>query len=418
MDIDEALTLLQDHVDHPGERLGHAGNLAYIPIGGLYLSALADYLAAITSHYVTAFYSAPGATRMERMLLRWLADVIGYPESSAGDFTSGGSIANLEAIVTAREAHQLKAKHFPKTVVYLTKQTHHSIHKALRVVGMGECIKRYIPMDNRYRMQPDVLETTIIKDRADGLTPWLVIATAGTTDTGAIDPLNMVAQIANQYGLWMHADGAYGAAFALCEIGKSKLQGIELSDSMIVNPHKGFFMPLGSGVVLVKQGDHLYQAHQWEASYLQDKVALQSPEEVDPADLSIELSRPFRGLRLWLPLKVFGVAPFRAALEEKLFLAEYFYEQMQKVDGFELGQPPDLSIVPLRYIPKRGDVNEFNKKLINLIQRDGRIFISSTNLDGKFTLRVAILGYRTHIDTIDLAIKVLREKAEELIDNA
>jgi glutamate/tyrosine decarboxylase-like PLP-dependent enzyme len=414
IDIDEALTLIKDHVDRPGEHLGHGGNMGYIPIGGLYLSALADYLAAITSRYASVFFSAPGGTRMERMLLRWWADVIGYPNTSAGDFTSGGSIANLVAIITAREAHQLRASNFTKSVVYLSEQTHHSIDKALRIAGLGECVKRYVPLDQCFRMQPDLLEKSIAKDKAKGLFPWLIVATAGTTDTGAVDPLEVIAQIAETQGLWLHVDGAYGGAFALCEPGKEKLKGIGRSDSMIVNPHKGFYMPLGSGIVLVRDGYKMHRAHQGEAAYLQDKDVLASPDEMDPADLSIELSRPFRGLRLWLPLKVFGVAPFRAALEEKLLLANYFYHHMKVMEGFELGSPPDLSIVPFRYIPKRGDANEFNRKLVNLIHRDGRIFISSTILNENFTLRVAILGFRTHLATIDLAMEVIREKVEEL----
>jgi len=247
---------------------------------------------------------------MERLLLRWLADEIGYPHTSAGDFTSGGSIANLVAIVTARESHLLQAKDFASSVVYLTDQTHHSIDKALRIAGLGECIKRHIPLDHYYRMQPDKLEQAIMNDKAKKLIPWLIVAAAGTTDTGAVDPLEDIAQIAGGQGVWLHVDGAYGGAFVLCEPGKARLKGIERSNSMIVNPHKGLFMPLGSGVVLARDGTKLYQAYRGEASYLQDKDVLASPDEMDPADLSIELSRPFRGLRLWLPLKVFGVAPF------------------------------------------------------------------------------------------------------------
>jgi len=417
IDIDEALTLLEKHVDLPGEHLGPGGNLAYIPISGLYISALADYLASVTNRYASVFFSAPGATRIERMLLRWIADEIGYPKSAAGDLTSGGSIANLMAVVTAREAHDIKTKETPKTVVYLTEQAHHSIEKALRVAGMKECVKRYIPLDQHYRMRAEGLEEAIQKDKNEGFNPWLIVATGGTTDTGAVDPLDSIADIATANQLWLHVDGAYGAAFSLCELGKKKLKGIDRSDSMIVNPHKGLFIPLGSGAVLVKEGRKLFAAHRGGASYLQDRDVLANPDEIDPADLSIELSRPFRGLRLWLPLKIFGVAPFRAALEEKLLLARYFYNEMQGVESFELGPPPDLSIVTFRYHPRRGDSDTFNRELVNTVQKDGRIFISSTMLDGRFTLRLAVLGFRTHIDTIDLAMHILQEKANEIEDN-
>ena len=414
IDIDKALELLKTNVDRPGVHLGSERHLAYIPSGGLYVTALAEYMAAIGGRYAGLFFASPGAVRMERMLLRWIADFIGYPESAKGDLTSGGSISSLMAIVTAREAYNLKAKDFPDTVVYLTDQTHHTIEKALRIAGLKECVKRYIPLDELYHMRTEALEEAILNDKDKGLNPWLIIATAGTTDTGAVDPLEPIADIADRHGLWLHIDGAYGAAFALCGIGKKILKGMERSDSIIINPHKGLFMPQGSGAVLVKDGRKLFDAHHSTASYLQDEDTLGSPDDISPADLSFELSRPFRGLRLWLPLKIAGVAPFRAAVEEKLLLARYFYEKMQHVDGFELGPFPDLSIVTFRYIPKQGDVNEYNQKFINTLHQDGRIFLSSTMINGKFTQRMAILGFRTHLDTIDRAIEILKENARKL----
>jgi glutamate/tyrosine decarboxylase-like PLP-dependent enzyme len=412
--LDEALAILREHIIRPGENLGSRGNLAYIPISGLYISALADYVTAITNPYAGIFFSSPGAVRIERMLLRWMADFIGYPSSAAGDLTSGGSIANLMGIVTAREAHDLKTKDIPKSVVYLTEQAHHSIDKGLRVSGLGECIKRYIPLDRQFRMQADTLCNTIIEDRNEGLNPWMICGTAGTTDTGAVDPLDAIADIAKDHQLWFHVDGAYGAPFALCEMGKEILGGIDRSDSLIMNPHKGLFMPLGSGAVLVRDGKKLRQAYDYTATYLQDQDYLASPDEVSPADLSLELSRPFRGLRLWLPLKLVGVAPFRAALEEKLLLTRYFYHEMERVDGFSMGPYPDLSIATFRYIPRRGDINQFNQRLTNAVQNDGRIFISSTTIEGRFTLRLAVLGFRTHLDTIDQALEILSEKAEAI----
>ena len=251
-----------------------------------------------------------------------------------------------------------------------------------------------------------------------GLNPWLIAATAGTTDAGAVDPLAEIADVASRHELWLHVDGAYGAAFVLTERGKHILRGIESSDSMVMDPHKGLFLPFGSGVVLVREGRHLLDAHYYDASYLQDKDVLASAEDVSPADLSPELTRPARALRLWFPLKLAGVAPFRAALEEKLLLARYFHEKMLLEDGFEVGPPPDLSIVTFRYLPRSGDPDAFNRRLIDAVQRDGRVFISSTRIDGRFTLRLAVLNLRTHLATIDLAIDILREKARQLEQNS
>src|SRR5918997_1655905 len=360
-DPDEVLDLLDRGVNRSGVNVGSAGHLAYIPGSNLYASALADYLAAVTNRYSGLYFASPGAVRMERILLRWMAGFLGYPAASAGDLTSGGSIANLVGIVTAREAHGLKARDFDRAVVYLSEQSHHAIDKALRIAGLGESVKRFVPLDGRHRMRPEALEKA-------GLRPWLIAATAGTTDTGAVDPLDELADVARQHGLWLHVDGAYGAPFALTGYGKQMLSGIERSDSVVLDPHKGLFLPFGSGAVLVREGGHLLEAHHYDASYLQDKDTLASGDEVSPADLSPELTRPFRALRLWLPLKLVGVAPFRAALEEKLLLARHFHQRMRLEDGFEVGPPPDLSIVAFRYLPGRGDPDDFNRKLISAVQ--------------------------------------------------
>ncbi|RME81608.1 MAG: aminotransferase class V-fold PLP-dependent enzyme [Caldilineae bacterium] len=411
-DLARTLSLLLEQVDRSGLNTTSGGYMGYIPGGGLYHAALGDFLAAISNRYVGIYFGSPGAVRMENMLIRWLAQEVGYPDTMAGVFTSGGSMANLVGIVTAREAHGLRARDVERAPVYLSAQTHHSVRKALRLAGLGECPVRYVPLDDGYRMRADALDQAIRADEAAGLRPWLVIATAGATDTGAVDPLADIAEIARRHGLWLHVDGAYGAAFALTSAGKKILRGLEASDSFVMDPHKGLFLPYGSGAILVREGQRLRQAHTYEAHYMQD--AQGDFDEMSPADLSPELSRHFRGLRLWLPLKLVGVAPFRAALEEKMLLARYFYQRLQEVPGFELGPYPDLSLVTFRYRPARGDVNEFNRRLVQTIQQDGRIFLSSTMLDGRFTIRLVVLHYRTHLDTIEQALTILRETAYKL----
>ena len=415
IDIDEALRLLGEHVDRPGLNPASGGHLGYIPGGGIVHSAFGDFLADITNRYAGVFFAGPGAVRMENMLLDWMAEIIGYPRQAAGNLTSGGSIANLIGIATARDAHNLKAKDYERSVVYLSEQVHHSVDKALRVAGMRECIKRYIPLDEAYRMRAEALQQTIVRDKASGLNPWLVIASAGTTDTGAVDPMLVIGEIAKTNGLWFHIDGAYGAFFILCDECKNILMGMDSSHSIVIDPHKGLFLPYGSGAVLVRDGQALFDAHYYMPDYLQD--TLQTRDELSPADLSPELTKHFRGLRLWLPLKLLGVAPFRAALEEKILLARYFHERILELTGFEVGPFPDLSVVTYRYLPKRGDVNEFNQRLVQEIHKDGRVFISTTMLDGKFTLRLAVLAFRTHLDTIDLTLDILRMKVKYLEEN-
>lgn len=415
INIDEAISLIEYNVDRPGLNPASGGHLGYIPGGGIYYSSLGDYMADISNSYAGVFFASPGAVRMENMLISWMSELIGYPKTSGGNLASGGSIANLTAIVTARDAHQLKAKDFDRTVVYLSEHVHHCVDKALRIAGLGECIKRYIPLDNKYRIIPEELEKAINKDKTEGFYPWLVIASAGTTDVGAVDPLDAIGDIAGKHRLWYHIDGAYGGFFALTSEGKSILKGIEKSDSVVMDPHKTLFLPYGLGVVLVKDRQKLYHSHYYQANYMQD--TLHSVDEFSPADLSPELTKHFRGLRLWLPLKLLGLKPFRAALEEKLLLARYFYIEVQKL-GFEVGPYPQLSVVTYRYLPESGDANKFNEHLVNEIQKDGRVFISSTMLDGKYTLRLAVVSFRTHLKTIDLALSVLKEKTQFLISNA
>lgn len=409
--IDKAISLLKKNVDHPGLNPASGGHLGYIPGGGIYYSALADYLADITNRYAGIFYAGPGAVRMENMLIGWMNNVIGYPKNAAGNLASGGSIANLIAIVTARDAKSIQSKNAERSVIYLSRQVHHSVDKAIRIAGLRECIVRYVPLDKKFRMRAAALEKQIVSDKKNKLNPFLVIASAGTTDVGAIDPLSQIGDIAKKYRLWYHVDAAYGGFFMLTAKGKKKLGGIEKSDSLVIDPHKGLFLPYGLGVVLVKKKKYLQASHYYIANYMQDAVS--ANEEPSPANLSPELTKHFRGLRLWLPLKLHGIKPFRACLEEKLLLAKYFYKEIQKL-GFETGPAPELSVVTYRYVPAQGDANTFNKKLVEAIQHDGRIFISSTMLDGKFTLRFACLAFRTHLKTVDLLLKVLKEKVRKL----
>ncbi len=409
--IDKAIKLIEKNVDYPGLNPASGGHLAYIPGGGIYYSALGDYLADIFNRYAGVFYAGPGAVRMENMLIKWMAGIVGYPQNATGNLTSGGSLANLMGVVTARDAKNISSKNISKSVIYLTQQVHHSVDKAIRIAGLKECIIRHVPMDERHKMNSEELEKIIADDKKKNLNPFLVIASAGTTDIGAIDPLEEIGKIAKKNNIWYHIDAAYGGFFVLTDEGKEKLKGIELSDSLTIDPHKGLFLPYGLGVVLVKDAQKLRQSHFYQAQYLQD--ALFESEEMSPADLSPELTKHFRGLRLWLPLKLMGLKPFRVCLEEKLLLAKYFYSEIKKL-GFEVGTEPELSVCTYRWIPKKGNADEFNKKLLDEVVADGRIFISSTLLDGKFTLRFACLSFRTHLKQVDLLLKILKDKVKIL----
>jgi glutamate/tyrosine decarboxylase-like PLP-dependent enzyme len=404
--VDAALELIRKNVDTPGLNPASGGHLAYIPGGGIYYSALGDYLADVFNRYAGVFYASPGAVRMENMLIRWMCDLVGFPQEAGGNLTTSGSLANLIAVVVGRDAKSIRSADIPRSVIYLSKQTHHSVDKAIRVAGLGECVTRYIDLDDEFRMMAQDLEEKIAADKAEGLDPVMVIASAGTTDVGAIDPLREIGAIAKEHGLWYHIDAAYGGFFVLTDEGKEKLRGLDLADSLVIDPHKGLFLPYGLGVVLVRDVEFLKRSYGFTANYMQDAFA--SPDEVSPAEVSPELTKHFRGLRLWLPLKLHGLAPFRACLEEKLLLAKYFHAEIKKL-GFESDLEPELSVVTYRYIPENGDPDEFNKELLKRVIDDGRIFLSSTVLNGKFTLRFACLSFRTHLETVDTLLAILKK---------
>jgi len=398
-------TSVLDYVDacivKPGIAATSPRFMGYIPGGGLFHAALGDMLAAATNKYSGFAPAAPGAVRIENACTQWLAKVIGYPAGAAGTLTSGGSIANLTAVVTAREARDPDGG----GAVYLTRFAHHCVDKALHIAGRGRAPRRVIATDERYRMSLDALEQALDEDQRNGVRPWLVVASAGTVDTGAIDPLPEIAELCRRYGAWFHVDGAYGGLFTLCDEGHEKLRGIEQADSVALDPHKTLFLPYGTGAVVVRDGQQLLDAFSASAAYIQPFA--ETDVGPSPSDLSPELTRHFRAMRLWLPLQIAGVAAFRAAQAEKLTLARYFHARLSEIDGWDAGPEPDLSVVAFRYRPKSGDIDQFNERLIHHIQREGRVMLSGTQIDGSYRLRCAILCFRTHIEHVDECLDAL-----------
>jgi glutamate/tyrosine decarboxylase-like PLP-dependent enzyme len=412
-DLDDLLGLIGRAVDMPGINPPSGGHLGYIPGGGIYTAALGDYLAAVTNRYVGVRYASPGAVEMEEETLRWMADLVGFPDGWGGALTAGGSVANLIGIVTARDAHRLRSRDFERAVVYHTAHVHHCVDKALRIAGMGECVRRTVDMDERYRMRPDALATAIDEDRRAGLSPWLVVASAGTTDVGAIDPLEEVGEIARERGLWYHVDAAYGGFFALCDEVAPKLRGMALADTVVLDPHKGLNVPFGCGALLARSKAALYRAHRYHANYMQDTLSESAVELASPGELSLEFSKHFRGPRLWLPLKLHGLRPFRACLDEKRLLARYFHQEARRL-GFEVGPEPELSVVTYAWNPTSGDPRTFNERLLREILADGSTFVSTTMLDGTYVLRAAILVFRTRLSHIQRYLEFLKARTEQL----
>ncbi len=279
---------------------------------------------------------------------------------------------------------------------------------------MEDIIIRYLALDESFRIDVNKLNKQIIRDRNEGLNPFLVIASAGTTDTGAVDPLADIGMIAQENKLWYHVDAAYGGFFILTKLKKKLLQGIEMADSLVTDPHKGLFLPYGTGAVLVKDKEAVLHSHQYTANYMQDSVRME-PTVLSPADLSPELTRHFRALRVWLPLQMHGIEPFIACLEEKILLTQYFRNRLMEI-GFKTGPEPDLSVSYFWYPSMVVEEDKYNQKLLELIHKDGNVFFSSTKINNKFVIRIAVLSFRTKKKTIDKALEIInktRIKLEE-----
>lgn len=410
--MDDILGIFREEVNETGLRAASGGHVGYIPGGGIYAAALGDFLAAVSNEYASVSYASPGATAIENEVISWLKKVFSFPETAAGNLASGGSIANLIALTAARDKHKIKNERIPKSVVYLSDQAHHCIKKALRIIGLEDVIIRHINLDDSYKIETKTLKRQIEVDRSVGLNPFLIIASAGTTDVGAIDPLDDIAEIAKLNKLWYHIDAAYGGFFVMTSK-KEAFKGIEKADSLVVDPHKGMFLPYGLGAVLIKDAKAVLHSNRSSGNYLQDAVA--EDLTLEPSNVSPELTKHFRGLRMWLPLQLHGIKPFVACLEEKLLLTEYFREKLVEM-GFKVGPKPELSVSYFWY-PVEKNQNAFNKKLMEYIHQDGSVFLSSTLLKDNFVIRMAILSFRTKMATIDEALRMIKRSLDRTLED-
>jgi aromatic-L-amino-acid/L-tryptophan decarboxylase len=402
---DELFEQAQQAIAHTYEYAG-PGYLAYIPGGGLFTAAVAEFLAQGVNRFVNLWQPSPAVVQIEQNVIRWLADLFDYGPQARGLLTTGGSLANLSAIVTAR--HAKLGEDFLDGTYYVSEQVHASVSKACTIAGFAKRNLRLVPTDDQLRMDPDALRSMVKADRAVGFRPFLVVPSAGTTNTGAVDPLDAVADVAQAEGLWMHVDGAYGGFFQLTERGHDRFKGIERADSVTLDPHKGMFLPYGIGSLIVKDGKALRQAHYEGAAYLQDLA----PEGELPnySEYSPELSRDNRGFRVWFPLKLHGVGAFRDALNEKLDLSAHLYEALASNRALEVPWKPQLTVVPFRLA---GADDAANQAFLQRINASKRVFLSSTMLHGRYTLRACIVSHRTHMDRVQECIDIVSKAAAD-----
>ncbi len=376
------------------------GHMSYIPNAGLYSAALAEFLAAGLNRYTGVSHAAPGMSAIEHGMVRWMTSLFDLGETASGVLLSGGSMANFTGVVASRTSRL--GDEFGKGVIYVTPHTHHSVEKAARLAGFRRDQIRIVSVDFDLRMEPKALRAAVEQDRRAGLDPFLVVGSGGTTDTGTVDALAAIAEIGAEQGLWLHVDAAYGGFFQLTEKGRAAMAGIELADSIAVDPHKGLSIPFGVGALLVRDEGHLIDANQGRGAYLLEEDHYSGIRDI--AALSPELSRPFRALQMWLPLHLHGVAPFRHALESSLDLAEYAHRRLSGIEGLETPWRPDLSIVAFRF-----EDDDLGRRALDNVNRDRVVHLSPTTIEDRFVLRFAVLNRRTTQDHIDHAIDIIEK---------
>ena len=407
-DLDEILRHLGEDVLPFRSRIDHPRYLAYVPGEGTWPGALGDLIASTYNIDVGNWMESAGPSRLETVVLRWFADWIGYPAESAGVLVSGGSAANLTAMACAREA--LVGAMSGELVAYVSEQGHSSLARAARVLGFGPEQVRVLPVDDTFRMRTDALEAAITADLAAGRRPLVVLAVAGTTNTGAVDDLPELAQVCGRYGVWLHVDGAYGAFAALTERGREALAGLELADSVTLDPHKWLYQPFECGALLVRRGHLLKEAFEIHPSYLQDTTARDGATNY--ADHGLQLTRMSRALKIWMSLQYFGVDAFAAAIDRAMDLAEHAQRVIEAAPDLELLAPATLGIVGFRrHPPGRDDEEDLecaNATLITDLAESGEGLVSSTRLRGRYAIRLCVLNHGTTTSDVDRVLDWLQ----------
>lgn len=407
--LDDTGRILDESIAQPRPRY-----FAFIGSSGLEIGTIADLLAH--TYDINLAVDARTATQIERQAVRWAASFVGFPEDCAGAFTSGGTLSNTSALAAAREfalpGSRYEGLEHHRVAVYCSEEVHYSITRAVETLGIGSRNLRAIPLGPDRGLLPEALAEAIDRDRAEGITPIAVIATAGTTLTGAIDPLEATADVCADRGVWLHVDGAYGLPAAAAR--PDLFRGFERAQSVAIDAHKWLYLPKACGIVLVRRQDDLIAAFAHEQGYLPHQR-----HELHAVDITFEYSRPFRALKMWLAMRAHGARAFVEAIERNLHEAHLLWETVQARPDFQALAEPRLSIVPFRHVPPHvEDVNEHNQRLADALQEDGRFWIASALIDGEVYLRPCFVNFRTTEDDVLDLVEVAAELGERLAADA
>ena len=391
-DFDAIVSLLEEDVLPAFLPCDHPSFFAFIPGSSTWPGALADFMASALNVHATSWLETPGPSQIELVVLDWFKRWIGYPSDASGVLVSGGSAANMTALACAREA--LLGVMTDKAVVYVSDQAHSSMARAARILGFHPDQVRVLPTDDDFRLRPDALREAMDSDVRAGHWPLFVSASGGSTNTGTVDPLPQIAQVCRERGVWFHVDAAYGGFATLTASGRELMSGIDLADSVTLDPHKWLYQPFECGCLLIRDGLHLRRAFEIVPDYLKDSEATQ--DEVNFCDLGVQLTRGWRALKVWMSIKYFGVGAFRQAVETSMQLALACQERIESSDTLELMAPASLGVVCFRR--RFPGVDEDATDLMNASLTEGLLasgtgMISSTRLRGRYALRMCILNY-------------------------
>ena len=400
---------------------GHPRFFGYVASPSTPVGAYADLIASALNSNITCWRSGSAGTEIERLVVRWLGALIDYDRDAKGLLTSGGSMANMIALLIAHRrksgvdtSRQGLWNSGPPMTLYASEEVHLSIAKAADILGFGRDQVRMIACDERQRMRVDLLRQKIEADRREGLRPFCLVGSAGTVNTGVVDPLSELADVAAEFDLWFHVDGAYGAPGSLDERKKHLFAGLERADSVSLDPHKWLYVPVDAGCLLFHDADAARAPFSAEdADYI--KTHGYADEEAFAFwDYSVELSRRFRALKVWMTLQYYGSRRIAAAISEDIALAAYLGELVSKADDLELLAPVELSICCFRYVASDAELDRLNERIMETVQKGGRAYLSNATVNGKFALRACITNFRTTKADIEETVAAVREAAKKL----
>jgi aromatic-L-amino-acid/L-tryptophan decarboxylase len=412
-DLTQLLVEVRAKIVHHALRPNHPRFFAFIPGAPSFASILGECIASSTNLFAGVWKEAAGAAQVEIVVLDWFKQFLGYPAEASGLLTSGGSEANLTALVVARD--RLADEDRGKAVLYASEHRHWSIDRAIKIIGMRLDQIRPLPCDAEFRLRIGAFEAAVAQDERAGRRPWLVLANAGTTNTGSVDPLAEIADVAAEHHLWLHVDAAYGWPMALTSEGKTLLRGIDRADSITLDPHKWFAQTFEAGCLLVRRGALLGQTFTLRPEYMQDVVP--RADEINFCDHGIALTRRFRALKIWFSIKLLGIAWFRRLIEHSCALAEYAQALLERAGGFEIMSGRKLSVVCFRYVPRRWtaeQIDALQPALAEELRRSGRAFLSTTSLHERTALRLCFVNWRTTAADVEDVVAALKEIGQRI----